>query len=80
MNLSLAEDRQEDVCGDVSSGPRYNEQQLIYGINSTRFDMHGDDGLAQSAGSSYPYGIANLPGVQDEPDDDHKGEEDVKRN
>ena len=80
INLSLTEAGQEDVHSNVSSGPRYNEQQLIYSIKGTRLNEHGDDGLVQSARSNYPHGIADLPDVQGELDYNHKGEKEVERN
>ena len=62
----------------VPSNPRYNNQKRTHSVKGTGLDKHGDDGLAQSTGTGCPHGDAKVPGVQDEPDDDHEGEEDVE--
>ena len=77
-NLNLIEDVEEDVCTVVSSDPRHNEQERAHTIQRTRLNEHSYDGLAQSTVPSHPHGIASLPDVQDEPDDNHNGEEDVE--
>ena len=80
-NLSLSKDRQEDVRGVVSGAPRPDEQQRVHGIKGRRFDEHRDDCPVQSTDSSWSsHGTANIPAVEDEPNDDHEGEEDVERN
>ena len=47
-------------------------------MKGARFNKHGDDAPGQSTDSDYSHYSANVPGVQDEPDDDHEGEEDVE--
>ena len=77
-NLSLRENEQEKVCNIVSGAPRSDEQHRANGVESTRLDEHGDDGLAQSTDPSYPQCSTAAPRVQDEPDDNHESEEDVE--
>ena len=64
--------------GAVLSTTQYRSQKRDDDINCTRLDEHSDNGPAQSAHSSSPHGSLNVPGVQDEPDDNHQGEEDVE--
>ena len=78
-NLSFSEDGKESLHHVISGSPRPNNQQRTHGVKGARFNEYGDNGLAQSADSSLPRDGANVPGVQDEPDDDHQGEEDVER-
>ena len=77
-NLSLREDDQEDTRNGVLDAPRSDNQQRIHGVKGTRLNEHGDDSLAQSTDSSYPQGVSSVPSMNDKPDDDHKGEEDVE--
>ena len=77
-NLSLGEDGEEDVHNIILDGQRYNNQQRSHGVEGTRLNEHGGDGLAHSTDSAYPHGIANAPGVDDQSDNDHEGEEDVE--
>ena len=79
-NLSLSKDRQEDIRGVISGGPRSNEQQRVHGIKGRRFDEHRDDGPVQSTNFRLSHGTANIPAMQDKPRDNHEGEEDVERN
>ena len=78
-NLGLREDGYEDTRNGILNAPRSNNQHRAHSVKGTRLDEHGDDGLAQPIDSSHPHGIASVPGVQYEPDDYHKGEEDVER-
>ena len=77
-NLSLREGTQEDIRNVASSAPGYHKQQRVHSIECRRLDEHGDDGPAQSTHSRKTHGHVNFPTVQDEPDDDHEGEEDIK--
>ena len=77
-NLSHRESGPENLLGVVVGGPQSNEQKCVRGEKGTRLDKHGDDGFVQSTGSTLPHYGANVPGVQDEPDDDHEGEKDVE--
>ena len=80
-DLGLIEDGHEDDRSAVSNKPRYDSQQRAYSVQRRRFDEHGDDGLVQSTHSGCtPHGGTNVPDVHDESDDDHDGEENVKRN
>ena len=80
-NLSLSEDRQEDIRSVVSSAPWANKQQRIHSIERRRLDEHGDDGLVQPSETAWsPHGSANLPAVQKEPGNDQEGEENVEGN
>ena len=36
------------------------------------------DGITHPTDSTYPHGTTNVPDVQDQPDDNHQGEEDVE--
>ena len=57
-----------------------NDQQRAHSVKRRRLDQHGDDGVVQSSESTWrPHDCADVPVVQDEPDDDHKGEENVER-
>ena len=78
-NLSVTKEGREEICHVVPGTPRSNKQQRANSIEGTRLDEHDDNGLAQSTDFSYPQGSASVPGVQDEPDGDHEGEEDVER-
>ena len=78
-NLNLGEDRQEGIPNGGLRAPRSNNQHRAHGVKGTRLDEHGDDRLTQSADPSSTHASANVPGVQDEADDDHEGEEDVER-
>ena len=78
-NLSLRKDTQEETGSDGVVGvPRPDNQQRGHCVKGTRLDEHGDDGLGHSTHSAYSHGSASVPGVSDEPDDDHEGEEGVK--
>jgi len=77
LNLTENRDGQTPGCG-VFGSHRSNGEQRARSEKSTRLDEHGGDSLVQSADSgSRPRGSANVPAVQDEPEDDHKGEGDV---
>ena len=76
-NLSLIQDRQEDIHNGTFT-PRCDNQQRAHSENGTRLNEHGDDGLGQSTNSGHPQGRASVSGVYGEPDDDHEGEEDVE--
>ena len=54
--------------------PESNEQKRVHREKGARLDEHGDNVLAQSTHSTY----SHAPGVEDEPDNDHEGEEDVE--
>ena len=73
-HLSLTEGAQ-DITSGVSCNPRSNEHQRVHSVESARLDEHCDDGFAQSTDSAYSHRCTNTPGVQDESDDDHEGEE-----
>ena len=77
-NLSLGEDGEEESHNVIFDGQWYNDQQPAHGIEGTRLDEHGGDGIAHSTDSTYPHCIANGPGVHDQPDDDHQSEENVE--
>ena len=79
-NLSLAENRHKDIISGVPDAHRDENQHRVHGENDTGFNEHDDDGFVQSADSTHPHCGANVPGVKDEPNDDHEGEEDVERN
>ena len=50
-------------------------------MEGRRLNEHGDGALVKSTCSTWsPQGGTNVPTVQDEPDDDHEGEEDVEGN
>ena len=77
-NLSLREDG-EETFGDVVVGtPRPKNQQQAHSEKGTRLNEHGDDGFGRFTDPTYPHGRTNAPGVQDESDDDHEGEDDVE--
>ena len=78
-NLGLRKDDHEDTRNGILDAQRSNNQHRAHSVKGTRLDEHGDDSLAQSIDSSHPHGIASVSGVQDKPDDYHKGEEDVER-
>ena len=77
-DLSLREDDQEDTINGVVDAPGSNNQQRAHGVKGTRLNEHGDNSLTQSANSGYPQGISSVPCVDNKPDDDHEGEEDVE--
>ena len=77
-DLSLGEDGEEDVHNVIVDGQWYNNQQRAHGVEGTRFNEHGGDGIAHPTDSTDPHGIANVPCVQDQSNDDHEGEEDVE--
>ena len=80
-NLSCRENRYEETRNGVSSGvgdKRSKNRQRNHGVKGTRLDEHGDDGLGQSTNSSHPQSSASVPGVHDQPENDHEGEEDVE--
>jgi len=94
-NLNLCKDWEKDIHNEASSdwnigirsrvvydrGQSSDDQQRAHGENGTRLDEHGGDSLVQSTISSLrPGGTADVPPVQDDPDDDHQGKEDVERN
>ena len=78
-NLSFGKDRYENVRSTVPGARWSKNQQRAHGVQGRRLDEHGDDDPVQSIGSTVPHGSPNVPGVQNEPDDDHEGEEDVER-
>ena len=78
-NLSRREGGYEETHNEVSvSAHRSKNQQRARGVEGTRLNEHGDDGLGQTADPSYPKGGANAPGESDDPNDDHEGEEDIE--
>ena len=77
-NLNLREDGQEGIPNGRRGTPRSNNQNRAHRVQGTRLDKHGYDSLGQSVGPTPPHGSTNGPGVQDEPDDDHQGEDDVE--
>ena len=78
-NLNLGEDGQENIRSVVSGAPRHNEQQRAHSGKCTRFDEYCDDIFVQSANPSWrPCGSVKVPTMDNKPDDDHKGEEDVE--
>jgi len=80
-NLCRRDEGQEDTRSRTSGSPQSNEDQRIHSIKGRRLNEHGDNGLVQSAHSGWrPDGSTDAPVVQDEPDDDHEGEEDVEQN
>ena len=56
-NLSLREDGYEDGYGAASSANQSENQQRGHGVNGTRLNEHGDDGLAQSTTSGSPIAV-----------------------
>ena len=79
-DLGLSEDGQENALGVILGAPQSNEQKRVYSVKSTRLGEHHDDSLAHSATFSLSHNSADTSGVQNEPDDNHEGEEDVERN
>ena len=77
-NLSLRDDGQKDECSGAFGTKRPENQQRAHSVKGGRLDEHGDDSLGQSTNPSHPQGRGSLPGVPDEPDDDHEGEEDIE--
>ena len=77
-NLSFSKDEQETTRKAIFIIQRSKNQKRARSINHRGLDEHGDDSLVQSTNSRYPHTSANVPGVQDEPDDNHEGEEDVE--
>ena len=75
-NPGLGEDGWK--CALNYSTPPPQNQQRAGGVEGTRFNEHGDSGLAQSTDSNYPQGNAGVPSVQDKPSGDHEGEENVE--
>ena len=53
-------------------------QQCAHSVKGTRLDEHRDDRFGQSTDPIYPHSGTSVPGVQDQQDDDHGGEEDVE--
>jgi len=80
MNLSLSENGQEGIRSTISSTPQPDQQQRVHSVERRRLDEHGDDGPVHSDSAGSPPGRENVPAVQHEADDDHEGEEDIKRN
>ena len=64
----------------ISSTPQSNQQQRVYSIECGRLNEHGDDGPIQSDSTCGSPGRDNGLAVQREADNDHGGEEDIKRN
>ena len=59
-------------------GHEYDDQQRAHRKKGRRLDEHGGDRLVQSTDPSWGRGSgADVPAAQDEPDDDHEGEEDI---
>ena len=77
-NLRLREDEREEIGNGAVGSQGPNIQQRTDGVEGTGLDEHGGDGLAQSTDSTYPQSGASVPGMQDEPYNDHEGEEDVE--
>ena len=68
----------EEIVDGAPGSPRPDNQQQASGVQDTRLDQHGDDGIAQSTDSIYPHSGANASGMQEEPDGNHEGEENVE--
>jgi len=80
-NLNLTENRVGQILGLAFGSVRSNSEQRGHSEKSTRLDEHGGDGLVQSTDSGPgPRSSANVPAVQDEPDNNNEGEDDVERN
>ena len=77
-HLSLKEDGHEYLRRTASSNEQSNHQQRAHGIDDAGFNKHGDDCPAQPASSSPPQRSTSVPGIQNESDDNHEGEEDVE--
>ena len=78
-NLSLSEDRQEEVHERALGNQRSDDQQRAHGKKGRRLDEHGCDGPVQSTESGWRLRRnTNAPAAQDEPDDDHDGEENIE--
>ena len=79
-NLSLDEDRGEEICDVIPGAPRSNKQQKIDSVKGVRFDEHGDDGRVHPASCGFgAYCTSNPPVIQGEPYDDHDREDDGER-
>ena len=78
-DLGLSEDGEEQIHGNAVDRPRSDHQQRAHGEKGRGLYEHGGDGLVQSADSSrISRSGANAPGMQDESDDNHEGEDDVE--
>ena len=78
-NPNLTNGGHEETPNRVSGTQWYNDQQRVHSEEGTRFNEHHDDGFTQPADPGNPQGGASVPAKQDEPDNDHVGEEDVER-
>ena len=78
-NQSLRDGGHEETPNKVSGTQRSNDKQRVHSIEGTRLDEHDDDGLAQPTDPRHPQGGASVPGVHNESDYDHEGEEGVER-
>ena len=78
-HLNLTDDSCEETPSGTPSAQWSNDQQRVHSIEGTRLDEHHDDGSAQPTDPGNPQGGASVPGVHNEPDNDHEGEEDVER-
>ena len=77
--LNLSEDREGQIRDFAFGSHRSNGEQRAHSEKSTRLDEDRGNGLVQSTDSGpRPRGSANRPAVQDEPEDNHKGEGDVE--
>ena len=78
-NLNLTENREGQIRGHASGSPQSDGEQRAHSEKSTRLDEDGGDGLVQFTDSGpRPRSSANVPAVQDEPDNDNQGEDDVE--
>ena len=79
-DLCLGDDREKDICDMTVPTPRNNEQYETDSVESTRLNKYGDDCHVEPAGcfSGNTKSTLNVPPMQDEPDDDHEREEEVK--
>ena len=81
MNLGLIDDVQKETQNGgltIIGTQRSNNKQCAHSVKGTGLNEHGDDRFGRSTDSTYPYGSTSVPGVQDEPDDYHEGEENVE--
>ena len=69
MNLSLSQNEHEELRHSASQ--LTNNQQRVQSVKHRRLNEHSGDSLARSTKSSCAHGSAGVPGVQDEPGDDH---------
>ena len=77
-NLSLIENWPEDLRTPTICDRQHKIWQKSDGVKCAGFDECGDDGLVQSTDPSCdPHGTLNPFGVQNEPYNDHKREEDI---